>query len=172
MKAQYSQIETERLLAELVKIELDRRRNVEQQSIDTKFSAVCFYLGYQACRCVLMVHMHLGYDYFQLSGVDPTPASAISTKCFALGAFFDIVARTSSSARWLAAGVTYYCSARCVLRQYSLLTTPALVTLVLLTTVITTALICYWQYSLLAASGVEANVPLQALLYSRSASVD
>jgi len=52
-KAQLSQIETERLLADLVRLELDRRRKLAQLEAewcapDTKFSAVCFYLGYQA----------------------------------------------------------------------------------------------------------------------------
>jgi len=53
LKAQYSQIETERLLADLVRIELKRRRDIAQIEAewcapDPKFSAVCFYLGYQA----------------------------------------------------------------------------------------------------------------------------
>ena len=42
-KAQLSQIETERLLAELVGIEM-KRRHAEK----SKFAPVCFYLGYQA----------------------------------------------------------------------------------------------------------------------------
>ena len=52
-KAQLNQIETERLLAELVRVELNRRRAEAQMSAewcapDAKFSPVCFYLGYQA----------------------------------------------------------------------------------------------------------------------------
>ena len=52
-KAQLSQIETERLLADLVRMELDRRRKLAQLEAewcapDTKYSSVCFYLGYQA----------------------------------------------------------------------------------------------------------------------------
>ena len=52
-KAQLSQIETERLLADLVRIELQRRRQQAQLTAewsvpDAKFSPVCFYLGYQA----------------------------------------------------------------------------------------------------------------------------
>ena len=46
-KAQLSQIETERLLADLVRIELNRRRSAGG-AINTQFSPVCFYLGYQA----------------------------------------------------------------------------------------------------------------------------
>ena len=52
-KAQLSQIETERLLAELVRLELGRRRAAAQMTAtwnapDPKFNSVCFYLGYQA----------------------------------------------------------------------------------------------------------------------------
>jgi len=52
-KAQFNQIETERLLAELVRLELKRRRDDAQLSAewcapDPKFAPVCFYLGYQA----------------------------------------------------------------------------------------------------------------------------
>jgi len=52
-KAQFSQIETERLLAELVRVELQRRRQLAQLTAewnvpDAKFAPVCFYLGYQA----------------------------------------------------------------------------------------------------------------------------
>lgn len=52
-KAQLNQIETERLLAELVRVELQRRRQeaqltAEGSAPDPKFSPVCFYLGYQA----------------------------------------------------------------------------------------------------------------------------
>lgn len=48
-KAQLSQVETERLLAELVRLELERRRAATTQAVvDTKFAPVCFYLGYQA----------------------------------------------------------------------------------------------------------------------------
>ena len=44
---QVSQIETERLLADLVKVELDRR-SAAGSTISTAFTPVCFYLGYQA----------------------------------------------------------------------------------------------------------------------------
>lgn len=50
-KAQLSQIETERLLAELVRMELDRRAaggGATAAIPDVKFSPICFYLGYQA----------------------------------------------------------------------------------------------------------------------------
>lgn len=52
-KAQLNQIETERLLAELVRVELLRRRDEAQLTAewcapDPKFSPVTFYLGYQA----------------------------------------------------------------------------------------------------------------------------
>jgi len=52
-KAQLNQIETERLLAELVRVELLRRRQQAQLAAewcapDARFSPVCFYLGYQA----------------------------------------------------------------------------------------------------------------------------
>jgi len=52
-KAQLSQIETERLLADLVRLELDRRRKLAQIEAewcapDARFCPVCFYLGYQA----------------------------------------------------------------------------------------------------------------------------
>jgi len=52
-KAQLNQIETERLLADLVRVELIRRRESAQMTSewnapDAKFSPVCFYLGYQA----------------------------------------------------------------------------------------------------------------------------
>jgi diphosphate--fructose-6-phosphate 1-phosphotransferase len=52
-KAQLNQIETERLLADLVRIELNRRRSESQMTAewcapDPKFQPVCFYLGYQA----------------------------------------------------------------------------------------------------------------------------
>ncbi|EOD16294.1 hypothetical protein EMIHUDRAFT_427530 [Emiliania huxleyi CCMP1516] len=52
-KAQLSQIETERLLAELVRVELRKRRaaataTAEWAAPDARFAPVCFYLGYQA----------------------------------------------------------------------------------------------------------------------------
>jgi len=52
-KAQLNQIETERLLAELVRVELRRRQQLSQLTAewcapDAKFAPVCFYLGYQA----------------------------------------------------------------------------------------------------------------------------
>ena len=52
-KAQLSQIETERLLAELVRVELRKRRAAataaaEWAAPDARFAPVCFYLGYQA----------------------------------------------------------------------------------------------------------------------------
>jgi diphosphate--fructose-6-phosphate 1-phosphotransferase len=52
-KAQLNQIETERLFAELVRLELDRRHRQTQHTagpaaLDAKFAPVCFYLGYQA----------------------------------------------------------------------------------------------------------------------------
>merc|ERR1739848_438 len=46
--AQLSQIETERLLAELVEAELDARKKDPSSAYKGGFSAVCFYLGYQA----------------------------------------------------------------------------------------------------------------------------
>lgn len=52
LKAQYSQLETERLLADLVRLELSRRRasaqlEAEWCAPDTKFSPICIHLGYQ-----------------------------------------------------------------------------------------------------------------------------
>ena len=47
-KAQLNQIETERLLADLVRVELNRRRAEAVATADPKFQPVCFYLGYQA----------------------------------------------------------------------------------------------------------------------------
>lgn len=52
-KAQLSQIETERLLADMVRYELQRRREAasltaEWCAPDARFDPVCFYLGYQA----------------------------------------------------------------------------------------------------------------------------
>ena len=48
-KAQLNQIETERLLAELVRVELNQRRERRPNVPDAKYSPVCFYLGYQVC---------------------------------------------------------------------------------------------------------------------------
>jgi len=46
--AQLNQIETERLLGELVAAEMKKRKSNPENSYDGSFSPVCFYLGYQA----------------------------------------------------------------------------------------------------------------------------
>jgi len=48
MSAQLNQIETERLLADLVGAEMDKRKKSSDSSYNGSFSPVCFYLGYQA----------------------------------------------------------------------------------------------------------------------------
>merc|ERR1712137_946624 len=46
--AQLNQIETERLLGELVSAEMAKRKASQSSSYNGSFSPVCFYLGYQA----------------------------------------------------------------------------------------------------------------------------
>jgi len=105
-KAQLSQIETERLLAELVRLELDRRRTAAKEAglqppPDPKFSPICFYLGYQA-RSSMPSHFDADLGY----ALGHTAAALVAAGATAYMATAHCLAGPTSE--WRVCGVPLY----------------------------------------------------------------
>jgi diphosphate--fructose-6-phosphate 1-phosphotransferase len=106
-KAQLNQIETERLLADLVRVELNKRRDAAPKDpstgrrFDAKFSPVCFYLGYQARSSMpSQFDSNLAFALGQAAG------ALVATE--ASGYMATVHCLTSPVAQWRLAGVPLF----------------------------------------------------------------